>query len=242
MSDKTEIAELPFEPNMQLFARSPQEMEAAQHALVVWCTRKIESLFEDLREADENYRIAKQQKWKTAAWSTRRGKVKKQVSYYQKVRSAVKAGYYMVPSFPTELIAVRTEARRYGGLAVSPDYQTSFERQASNRALDEGRGEYASPRVKYKLTRRYKDLGDGGSAKKEWLPRPLEDFDFPFKLVKPQTLSATVQAMALKVFDQIGVMRPQAQGADPIVIGHIFRPRGGMLSFFVAWWLDTKDI
>lgn len=52
------------------------------------------------------------------------------------------------------------------------------------------------------------------------------------------------RAMALNVFDQLGVVRNSVRSGDPIVVGQILDPRGGgrMATFFVAWWLDTADL
>lgn len=65
----------------------------------------------------------------------------------------------------------------------------------------------------------------------------------------------TAQAMAIKVFDDLGVLpgsthragkRP-AVAPDPLVIGRVVLPAcyGGperRLSFVVAWFIDTRDL
>jgi hypothetical protein len=67
--------------------------------------------------------------------------------------------------------------------------------------------------------------------------------DFPFALVKPAVLDATQRAMALKVFDTIGVVQNDS-GRDPIMVGQLLDPRGNgrLVTFFIAWWLDTSTL
>jgi len=67
--------------------------------------------------------------------------------------------------------------------------------------------------------------------------------DFPVSVVKPSILKATQQAMALKLFDQMGIVQNQV-GNDPIVVGQLLDPRGNRrcVTFFVAWWLDTASL
>ena len=74
------------------------------------------------------------------------------------------------------------------------------------------------------------------------------DADFPFKLARAEIREATDKAMGLKVFDEVGVL-PRTRKADPIVCGRVIdpskpiyhrsSPREGV-TFFVAWWLDTR--
>lgn len=49
--------------------------------------------------------------------------------------------------------------------------------------------------------------------------------------------------MALKVFDQIGRVQTSS-GRDPVLIGQLLDPRGNgrRASFFIAWWVDTREL
>lgn len=84
-----------------------------------------------------------------------------------------------------------------------------------------------------------------------------EGVDFPVALVRPEILAATERAMALKIFDEIGVVHGQGtmskrqRRSDPIVIGRTLdggkgRGYGGepkhFVTFFIAWWLDTRAL
>jgi len=83
---------------------------------------------------------------------------------------------------------------------------------------------------------------------------PCETIDFPATLIKPVILGATQRAMALRIFDRIGVsfggtntMSSRRRRSDPIVVGQILNgaekyPEEKMVTFFVAWWLDTRSL
>jgi hypothetical protein len=67
--------------------------------------------------------------------------------------------------------------------------------------------------------------------------------DFPLQGVMPEVLRATSRAMALKLFDQLGVVLNNG-GRDPIVVGQLLDPKGNsrLVTFFVAWWLNTDTL
>jgi hypothetical protein len=54
--------------------------------------------------------------------------------------------------------------------------------------------------------------------------------------------------MALRVFDEIGQVRNDGQTirskADPILVGRLRDPRKGHVgaTFFLAWWVHTRDL
>lgn len=61
-------------------------------------------------------------------------------------------------------------------------------------------------------------------------------------IMAAQRLAPASQALELKIFDALGIA-PAYRAADPIIAGQIRRPDGkGVLTFFVAWWLDEGDL
>jgi hypothetical protein len=83
--------------------------------------------------------------------------------------------------------------------------------------------------------------------------------DFPFRTVKPTVLRQVNKALALKLFDEVGVLpaagtdinpkRPlparHASMPDPMVIGRILRKENGKTlraSFLLTWWVDTSTL
>lgn len=74
--------------------------------------------------------------------------------------------------------------------------------------------------------------------------------DFPFRLVKPEIMIATKQAMDCLVFDDMACLpgRKRAHRGDPMIIGRIhcgpwrYGTPAKTLSFLVSWFIDTKTL
>lgn len=62
--------------------------------------RKIQFQKQEVAEAEEQLRIAKERKWETAAWRKEVAKRENQANYFRKIKAALEAGYYIVPPFP----------------------------------------------------------------------------------------------------------------------------------------------
>ena len=233
--------------DITLIARSPAEMEAAQKGLKEWVGEKLMSVAAEMRDAMQNLQIAKDHKWKTVGWQNQVAKLRRQVAFYQKVKEAVTAGYYIVPPFPMTLIAVRTDA------AFPPDQRVASQPAAIEAVeqpaakLPTGEGTYVQPHSRAEWTSwGPRQMQPDGTYKRVegYRTGDWKDFDFPFKLVKPQLLAQLAEAMQAKIFDQIGIMRPTVAKADPILLGQILSPTRGRppTTFFIGWWLDTRDI
>ena len=59
--------------------------------------------------------------------------------------------------------------------------------------------------------------------------------------MKPRVLQATQHAMAMQIFDELGVM-PAVKKTDPVVIGRIIGPGNKEMSFLISWFIDRKDL
>lgn len=229
--------------NVTLIAGTPGELEQAQNGLINWTIAKIESVCHELQEAEQNLELAKKNKWRSKPWQTQVNKHKRRITYYEKVRDALRAGYYIVPPFPhVDVFAIRTtkdKARKDS----STRYWPSFSQNP--QLLPPGEGDYKSPDPQV-WERTETITGKDGKEKNQvvrW-PGKLLDVDFPFKTVKPQILEATQRAMSAKIFDTLGVL-PRSGCGDPIVVGTIREGNGHSgreTTFFVSWWFDTEDL
>jgi len=99
---------------------------------------------------------------------------------------------------------------------------------------------------------------DGRVIDKRWFSRAnFLDVEFPLLACRPAIIDATTRAMALKVFDEIGILPPDsshtdmaaARKGDPVIVGRIVDPRAKpgwaqrkRLSFLIGWFVDTKDL
>lgn len=63
---------------------------------------------------------------------------------------------------------------------------------------------------------------------------------------KPKIMEATTRAMALKIFDDFGIL-PEERKQDPLIIARIRDPRSTaynhrFVSFIIAWNLNTSTL
>jgi len=225
-----------------VFANTPADMVGAQKSMILWCARKIQAEKSEMAEAQKNLDAAAAHKWSTTAWSRQVKLYGEKVEFYKKIKMALEAGYYIVPPFPIDIFAIRTDKS-----APRPKWQENKWRdhhEQKARMLPSGVGAYVSPDPVLTSTTHSIPTKDGGKREiTNWRPDEWAPADFPFKLAKAEIMSATRAAMALKVFDQMGAL-PTHRAPDPIICGQILMPhrKGQAVTFFVSWWLDTKTL
>jgi hypothetical protein len=225
-------------------ARDPAGMIAAQRSLIEWCDRKIAVEAELKREAEQEAATVEAAGFSPKAWRRRVYISGRRIAFYEKIKAALAAGYYIVPPFPMELFAVRTN--RSEPLRKASSYQFSNREQAPT-VLPHGEGRYVSPvpLVEGDTWKEPDPRNPGQQVTKEhyWASR-FTAVEFPFKLARGAVMTQVAEAMALKLFDQLGVL-PRVNAPDPLVCGQIInpsRPHDPPVTFFVAWWLDTSTL
>lgn len=221
--------------DIQLTATIPGEMVQSQFQLIDWCANKISGLKAESKELEEAYEYAKYMGWKYETLQRQFNKSVKAVLFYEKLKSALDAGYYIIPNFPVTLFAVRTEKETPKQKVLSY-WADHFQ---NPQELAENKGEYRNP---FPLVKRRTDkLADGKERTYSYDPQ-WDDIEFPVTMAKPAIMEATTRAMALKIFDQFGIM-PPTRNDDPVIIGQIIRKNGyqtKMVSFMIAWHLNTN--
>lgn len=231
------------EPNVSLVALAPSEMPATQAALGEWCLQKCDELKRELADLQEHALIAAGNGWKLRGLQATIARTEKRITYYSKMKDAVEAGFLMVPNFPVTVLAVRVTSggkmrRTEASWSGSPAFN------AKPELLPAGEGRYVDDRV---FTHDYShDAADGKGGTKRINQHLSGDYDapdFPFAMVKPAVLQRTQEAMALRIFDTIGMVENRS-GRDPIMVGQLIDPRGNdrRATFFLAWWLNTRDL
>lgn len=236
-------------PNLNLVAISPAELVPVQGQIVGWCRAKILALAEELKEHRADLRQAQTMHWKRSGWVKAIGRTKRRMIYYAKLQAALKAGYLIVPNFNVDILAVRVgrdsprrdESVSSGGITTTPE------------VLPPGVGRYVDNRLVVRDSSYYQTQKDGTVkyVRRETAEAYNEEIDFPGYLVKPQVLAATDRALAMNLFDRIGVVRGTGRKSDPIVVGQIIHadekhvrawnsPK--CVSFFIAWYLNTADL
>lgn len=229
-----------------VIANSPKEMETAQRSLILWAARKIQMVKNDIAEAQEQFRIHAERKWDTKAWRSQILKQERRAEYYRKIKSALEAGYYIVPPFPMDVFAIRT--KRAVPLPYESEHRDNHNQPAQVLAIGEGR--YVDPRpVRDSETDTVKKTDGSTRQVTRYFATEYQDVDFPFKLARAEIRDATDKAMRLGIFDRMGVL-PRVRNPDPIVCGQILLPNQTVhrwsepqaVNFFVSWWLDTKTL
>lgn len=242
-------------PNQTLVALTPQEVAPAQQDLIVWCTKKMHGLGLEYAELQANLRVATRNRWSRGGLIKAVATLKRRIQYYGKIKAAVQAGYLIVPNFPIEVIAVRVA--RDQPYASKEGRWASDVNTAQPELLPVGHGRYVDEVL---FTERADYVQTGADGKDQRVQRTRsttydDAVDFPIVGVKPIIMKATARAMALRIFDRIGVANHSGRThsrrqrkADPIIIGQIVEPKykgrwnEKVVSFFVAWWLDTDSL
>lgn len=226
--------------DIHLIARHPAEMEQCQEQLIAWARRRETEAKAELDDCLANREIARKSKWRVEPWQRRVRAAGKTLNYYKKLRMALEAGYYIVPPMPFQAFAIRTE--RHQPLRKEKDSDLgNFDQPA--QSLPAGEGRYVSPTPILDARRLLSRNPEGKDIwRYHWFARWFQEVDFPFQLVKPEILDAASKAMAAKVFDQIGILPNfQTRASDPMVAGQIIGPKR-TVTFFIGWWLDTRDL
>ena len=263
------VQEVPKEPveetsplrpgeDIVVIAKSPEEMATAQHALIGWCDSKISAMELELRDAEENVKLAQLRKWKIAPFRKNADLAQGRVAYYQRMKAALEAGYVIVPDMPAQTLVVRTGKREPRRQQTDSSYYGRTLPQAKSDGAPVGKGQYVSPEFKrYNWDTRSKDSAGRESIVHHSRVRGFDtEFAFPMLAVKPQVLDEVGVAMARKVFDEIGIL-PAGSGPspaklrsttaipDPIVVGRIVRYEGTKriaCAFLITWWLDSRTL
>jgi hypothetical protein len=251
-------------PTVHLVATDTQQMAAAQSQLVGWLYAKQAELDAEITELTTARDQARAKKWGTATFSSQLLKATKRKQFYGKLVLAAEAGYTIIPNLPIDLIAVKVDDREYG--PSNTDMHDGWTRgpvpsdivtEKAQQLVPAGQGDYVSPEPN--VVR-----GRNRNEKQEithWLrATSFKDMDFPVALAVPEIMDATAKAMALKVFDQIGIcpakglrsrtqrtQLPPSRDPDPLIVGQILSPKHGYsgsrpVSFLIAWHLNLGTL
>jgi len=205
--------------------------------LISWCDKKVLACQDEVRELWDARERAKKMKWKWEPLHNLWRNSSRRLAYYEKVKAALNAGFYIVPNFDIQMFAIRTKKKTPKDNWVIGSFA---DHKKEAQELPAGEGEYQNPfPVVYE-----KYIADGNERKRYHRADHWDTMEFPIMMAKPAVMDACSRAMALKVFDRIGVF-PNHRKEDPVIIGQIFTKRGyneRIVSFMIAWHLDTRVI
>lgn len=231
---------VPVAKDIELTATLPEEMQLAQVQLIEWCKNKILELKSDLADLEGAYNHAKKHAWKYSTYKTHALKCAKRITYYEKVLGALEAGYCIVPNFPVTVFAIRTKRKD-----PEPGYVDTHwsSHEQPSQILAPGVGCYQNPLpvIRYEQRKVPKPDNPNNMIHSSWAS-DWNDIDFPINMAKPRIMEAATNAMAIKLFDELGVLPSPYKREDPMVLGIVKNPCGAPASFLIAWHLKTKDL
>lgn len=222
-----------------IIAVNPQQMAEAQSTAIGWIDKKLAGAITERNEADAVLDALASKGLRSEPAKALVAKAAKRVRFYEKVKTALDAGYYIIPPFDIQLFAIRTDR------TFSPNERSDrrWASEQTSRSLPVGEGRYVSPVV----TRSVHDIKTepAGAGTREitiYQNDNWRDVDLPIRALKPTIIEEVGRALEARIFDALGIA-PAYRAADPIIAGQIKRPDGkGVLTFFVAWWLDESDL
>lgn len=230
---------------IELSATNPKEMMDSQKALINWCERKLASLRFDAEELKAAVEHAKKNRWNRKTLLRHHNLAVKRIAYYEKMLAAFQAGFILVPNFPLEIFAIKT-TREFPKRLVT-FYRYGTHEQTTDFSA-QGEGEYKNPNPAVRCD---PDNKEKNSKTGEWETKPkyftagnFEEIDFPISMAKPHIMELVSEAMAMKIFDEIGILPSVKRNIDPVICGmikikeHTYEIR--TVTFMIAWHIDTR--
>lgn len=234
---------------IEVSAATPNEMARSQDALIAWARAKVALTAADADELGQSFEEAKKHKWKSTTLLRHFRLALGRVEFYKKILGALEAGYIIVPTFPVDVFAIRTDKGTPRGIYVS---SYSYGENPNLRSLEEepkgipsGEGEYKNP---FPLVWHSRFTPEGKSEQHQYTAHDWKDIEFPINMSKPNIMQATDRAMMLKIFDDFGILPNASKKVDPIIVGRIKAPKkygyqeARLITFLIGWHLDTNTL
>jgi len=229
--------------SVHLVARNPVEMQNAQADLAVWLKAKIVEIEIEINDLDAALNEAASAGWKGDALRRTLNKTVRQQEFYRKLLAAVEAGYTIIPDIPVEVFAIRVERAAPRGDRVVSDYGPRYAVPNDEKPdkLPAGQGGYVSPVPEvWRDTATLKRNDETTYTRHFATPTEFRDVVFPLRAARVEVMSATKDAMAHKIFDQVAIC-PAKRKADPLIIGQVVGPKA-TISFIIAWHLNLNEL
>jgi hypothetical protein len=246
-----------------VMANKPDGVQKSLVALSAQMDQRITHWKREVRSLKANLELAKKNKLRQEPIKNALVKAQRRVEFYVKLKGAFDAGYVPVPTFPgVDVFAVRVKRKKPVSSSVEGEIRSwddgphTHDVSTDTPPLGEGRNVSSRPiEGVHNYTKKQEAGKPDISMVQRWASGYQDEIDFPFVLAKPEIVQATTEAMAMHLFDEIGVS-PGRSGrtggttprtADPMVIGRIVLRNGPQwqwkrVSFLVGWFIDTTDL
>jgi hypothetical protein len=224
-----------------IIATTPAAMADANQHVLTWIEQKLSSVKHELVLANQTFNALQKAGLRTQPAQTQIRHANRRLAFYEKIRTALQAGYYIIPPFDCQVFALRVKE---GNPRTERDKHNWANEGKNLKGLPAGEGHYVSPDVVRQHVDSVTEEKDGKSKEVAIYENVAwEGVEFPVKALKPELIESTFKAMQLKVFDALGI-HPQYRAPDPIIVGQIrhYKSFHRPVTFFVAWWLDERDL
>jgi hypothetical protein len=233
---------------VHLVARNPIEMAQSRAQLEAWLRAKIKVCDIEGDELGAAAEVAMSNNWHVDTLRKHCNLAKRRGDFYRKVLGAVEAGYTIIPNFPIDVFAVRvmrdSPRRETSTSTWNQEAATRNARGIQAQILPSGEGRYVSNAATGRIGS-FPETQNGKEITKYFFSTTdFNDVQFPIEAARPEVMSATAEAMGLRLFEEIGICPPLRQ-ADPLIIGRVLWPKVGgrqqkQVSFLIAWHLDLR--
>lgn len=223
--------------NLHLSTTKAEDIPVLQSHLSAWCGSKIKVLRDELKDYRQCRQMAEKSKHPTAPFLRAIGRTQKRLTFYEKVNAALLQGYCLFPPIEgAEVFAVRVKKKtHYEGR--TDDYWRGHNVRPEMLAFGEGHFVSDNPVIWGQWV---DDPKAPEKRKQEFWADGLKQVEFPVQLIKPELMAIANKAMEEKIFDELAVVSGRTD--DPVLIGNILRPNKTRVSFFLAWFLDTRNL
>jgi hypothetical protein len=249
-----EVSDGALVPSFHAVAVNATEMQQSTAQIKSFLERKVDLLNIEVHELTAALDVAVKNKWATKTYRAQLKKAEYRHLYYSKLVTALNAGFTIVPNMEVDIFAIRTNRTvwpKWNGNSGTSHYSYTG---ASPGVPDEkevvlpvGKGEYRSPTQIFHETNRKTKDGDKDLYHVTQYCDGYADIEFPFAAAHSVVMDATSNAMAMRIFDRIGIVPQTGRRlrGDPIILGQIVRKEGyseKVASFLIAWHLDFRTL
>ncbi len=213
----TELVVAPEEtalvPSFHAVAVNATEMQQSTTQIKSFLEAKVTSLDTEVQELTAALNVAIANKWAVKTYRSQLKKAEYRKMYYVKLVAAMNAGLTIVPNMDCDVFAIRTNrtswpkwngntgTSQHGFNSASPHVPEEKE-----VVLPIGSGDYRSPLQMF-TEENSKTEKDGKTFYTvEQSCDGYADIEFPFAAAHSVVMDATSRAMALKIFDRIGIV------------------------------------
>lgn len=239
IEERTAIEAAARDTPLHLVALDTLQLQGAHTQMLAFVRARRDKIDVDIDVESAALDAAARSGFTTAPFERRINALAKQSIFYEKIQAGVEAGYVIVPNFDMDVFAIRTTAKSPRQTIRTGRWNRFVE---PAKLLEPGDGSYVNP-----MPRIVTHESPDADGKVHPTQRPDDEFlelEFPIALARPEIITRAGEAMARKLFDEIGFAQDSTarRNGDPILLGRLLNPRKNRpaVTFFLGWYFDPS--